>query len=59
MLPPWPLLLRRWPPTNSAERMFIGHFAPAFLARGISEDAPRLGVLFIGAQLTDLSLIHI
>ena len=33
--------------------MFIGHFAPAFLARGISEDAPRLGVLFIGAQLTD------
>ena len=36
--------------------MFIGHFAPAFLARGISEDAPRLGVLFIGAQLTDWAL---
>tara|TARA_R110000751_G_scaffold2018_17_gene9924 strand:- start:10304 stop:10975 length:672 start_codon:yes stop_codon:yes gene_type:complete len=33
--------------------MFIGHFAPAFLARGITEDAPKLGVLFIAAQLVD------
>ena len=33
--------------------MFIGHFAPALLARGITEDAPKLGVLFIAAQLVD------
>ncbi|UYH55705.1 hypothetical protein N6L26_03860 [Qipengyuania sp. SS22] len=33
--------------------MFIGHFAPAFLARGVAEDAPKLGVLFIAAQLVD------
>jgi len=33
--------------------MFIGHFAPAFLARGVTEDAPKLGVLFIAAQLVD------
>jgi hypothetical protein len=33
--------------------MFIGHFAPALLARGVTDEAPRLGVLFIGAQLVD------
>jgi len=33
--------------------MFIGHFAPALVARGITEDAPKLGVLFIAAQLVD------
>ncbi|WP_306094535.1 hypothetical protein [Qipengyuania flava] len=33
--------------------MFIGHFAPAFVARGITKDAPKLGVLFIAAQLVD------
>jgi hypothetical protein len=33
--------------------MFSGHFAPALLARGITEDAPKLGVLFIAAQLVD------
>ena len=33
--------------------MFIGHFAPAFLARGITEEAPKLGTLFIAAQLVD------
>jgi hypothetical protein len=33
--------------------MFIGHFAPALLARGITEDAPNLGLLFIAAQLVD------
>lgn len=33
--------------------MFIGHFAPAFIARGATEEAPRLGTLFIAAQLVD------
>lgn len=33
--------------------MFIGHFAPAFLARGVTDEAPRLGPLFIAAQLVD------
>lgn len=32
--------------------MFIGHFAPAFVA-AIHRDAPSLPVLFIGAQLVD------
>lgn len=36
--------------------MFIGHFAPAFIARGATEEAPRLGALFIGAQLVDWAL---
>lgn len=33
--------------------MFIGHFAPAFLARGFTDEAPKLGTLFIAAQLVD------
>lgn len=33
--------------------MFIGHFAPAFAAAAISERAPKLATLFIGAQLVD------
>lgn len=33
--------------------MFIGHFAPAFAARAISEESPKLGTLFIAAQLVD------
>lgn len=33
--------------------MFIGHWAPAFVAGAISKDSPRLGTLFIGAQLVD------
>lgn len=33
--------------------MFIGHWAPAFVAGAISEESPRLGTLFIGAQLVD------
>lgn len=33
--------------------MFIGHFAPAFAARAITSEAPKLGTLFIGAQLVD------
>lgn len=33
--------------------MFIGHFAPAFIARGITDEAPKLGPLFIAAQLVD------
>ena len=33
--------------------MFIGHFAPAFAARAITNDTPKLGTLFIGAQLVD------
>ena len=36
--------------------MFIGHFAPAFIARGATEEAPKLGALFIGAQLVDWAL---
>lgn len=33
--------------------MFIGHFAPAFVAAAVSPRAPGLGTLFIGAQLVD------
>lgn len=33
--------------------MFIGHFAPAFVAAAVSKKAPGLGFLFIGAQLLD------
>ncbi|MBD59304.1 MAG: hypothetical protein CL808_04185 [Citromicrobium sp.] len=33
--------------------MFIGHFAPAFVAAAVTPDRPRLGVYFIAAQLVD------
>lgn len=33
--------------------MFIGHWAPAFVAAAVSRRQPRLGVLFIAAQLVD------
>ena len=33
--------------------MFIGHFAPAFAAAALSERAPKLATLFVGAQLVD------
>ncbi|MEE4206803.1 MAG: hypothetical protein V2I39_10950 [Erythrobacter sp.] len=33
--------------------MFIGHFAPAFAAAALSERSPRLGTLFVAAQLVD------
>ena len=33
--------------------MFIGHFAPAFAAAAVSPRAPKLGTLFIAAQLVD------
>lgn len=33
--------------------MFIGHFAPAFIAAAVSPQSPRLGTLFIAAQLVD------
>jgi hypothetical protein len=33
--------------------MFIGHFAPAFIAAAISPQSPRLGTLFVAAQLVD------
>lgn len=33
--------------------MFIGHFAPALAAAAVSPRAPKLGTLFIGAQLVD------
>lgn len=33
--------------------MFIGHFAPAFVAAAVSPRAPHLGTLFIAAQLVD------
>lgn len=35
--------------------MFIGHLAPAFAARAITDEAPKLGVLFLGAQLVDVA----
>lgn len=33
--------------------MFIGHFAPAFVAAAISPERPRLGTMFVAAQLVD------
>jgi len=33
--------------------MFIGHFAPAFVAAAATPDRPRLGLYFIAAQLVD------
>jgi len=33
--------------------MFIGHFAPAFIAAAVSPRSPRLGTLFVAAQLAD------
>lgn len=33
--------------------MFIGHWAPAFAAAAASKRAPKLGTLFIAAQLVD------
>jgi hypothetical protein len=33
--------------------MFIGHFAPAFIAAAVSPRSPRLGTLFVAAQLVD------
>jgi membrane-bound metal-dependent hydrolase YbcI (DUF457 family) len=33
--------------------MFIGHWAPAFAAAALSPESPRLGTLFIAAQLVD------
>lgn len=35
--------------------MYIGHFAPALAAGAASPDAPRLGTLFVAAQLVDLA----
>lgn len=35
--------------------MYIGHFAPALAAAAASPDAPRLGKLFVAAQLVDLA----
>ncbi|WP_296716795.1 hypothetical protein [Erythrobacter sp.] len=33
--------------------MFIGHFAPALVAAAVSPRSPRLGTLFVAAQLID------
>lgn len=33
--------------------MFIGHFAPAFIAAAVSPDRPRLATMFVAAQLVD------
>lgn len=33
--------------------MFIGHWAPALVAAAVSKKAPKLGVLFLAAQLVD------
>ena len=35
--------------------MYIGHFAPALAASAATPDAPRLGTLFLAAQLVDLA----
>ncbi|MXP28927.1 hypothetical protein GRI58_08835 [Porphyrobacter algicida] len=35
--------------------MFIGHFASALVARGLTEEAPKLGTLFVAAQLVDIA----
>ena len=35
--------------------MFIGHLAPALAARALTDEAPKLGVLFLGAQLVDIA----
>lgn len=35
--------------------MYIGHFAPALAASAASPDAPRLGTLFVAAQLVDVA----
>lgn len=33
--------------------MFIGHFAPAFIAAAVSPRSPKLGTVFVAAQLVD------
>ncbi len=33
--------------------MFIGHFAPAFVAAAVSPQRPRLATMFVAAQLVD------
>jgi hypothetical protein len=33
--------------------MFIGHFAPAFVAAAVSTERPKLGTMFVAAQLVD------
>lgn len=33
--------------------MFIGHFAPAFIAAAVSPERPKLGTMFVAAQLVD------
>ena len=33
--------------------MFIGHFAPAFIAAAVAPERPRLGTMFVAAQLVD------
>ncbi len=33
--------------------MFIGHFAPAFVAAAVNPNGPRLGTYFVAAQLVD------
>ncbi len=33
--------------------MFIGHFAPAFIAAAVTPERPRLGAMFVAAQLVD------
>jgi hypothetical protein len=35
--------------------MYIGHFAPALAASAATPDAPKLGTLFVAAQLVDLA----
>lgn len=35
--------------------MYIGHFAPAFAVAAATPESPRLGTLFVAAQLVDLA----
>ena len=37
--------------------MFIGHWAPAFAAGAISSESPKLGTLFVAAQLVDWAFL--
>lgn len=39
--------------------MYIGHFAPALAAAAASPEAPRLGTLFVAAQLVDLAFFSL
>ena len=37
--------------------MFIGHWAPAFVAAAVTDESPKLGTLFVAAQLVDWAVM--